>query len=155
MAFATLSFDVAAQSPSRPAIFAAVKQAVAARTTWRLLTREWMIQFASIADFEAFAAALEALHAQFPSEFDYFALHFEPTGGPVVIAPNPQARQPAPIPGAAMAAARAAPTAAAPAAVSVADPAPVLSQLRDLHAFKDWESQPAVGERPRRGGRGR
>jgi len=150
MALATFSFDVALDSPSRAQLFQAVKTATGTRTAWRLLTRQWMIQFASIADFEGFADALEALHASHPAEFDYFALHFDPTGGPVVIAPNPDVRTPVPV---TRAIAAATATAVAPrAAVHVADPTVVLTRLRELHEFDDWEARLArrLGEEPRR-----
>jgi hypothetical protein len=133
MGLATFSYDVAAGASSRAAIAAAVEQQLAPITSWQLLAGLWMLDFPAIADFEAFGAALEALYAQHRGEFDYFALHFDPAGGPVMIAPNPGVRQPQPVPRTRSVAPRA-PGALPRATIEVADPRRVLAELEELHA---------------------
>jgi hypothetical protein len=93
----TLSYDVAAQSTQLPAINAAVVASVGQRKTWQLLSRQWLLSFSSIDDFKAFAAQLETLHTQHAKEFDYFAVLFNPQGGPVIVAPDPDVRMPKPV----------------------------------------------------------
>jgi len=96
MALVVLSCDVA-DSPTAPAVREGLAAAVGTRQAWRLLSRLWMIRCASNADFRALAAACEALHQSSPSAFDYFALHYDPAGGPVLVAPNPALRAPVPL----------------------------------------------------------
>jgi len=96
MALAVFSCDVV-DSPAAPAIRQGLAAAVGARQSWHLLSRLWMIRCASNADFRALAATCEALHQAHPGAFDYFALHYDPAGGPVLVAPSPALRTPAPL----------------------------------------------------------
>lgn len=96
MALAVFSADVA-DTPATAAVREALTGAAGSRQTWHLLSRLWVIRCASNADFRTLAAAWESLHREHPTTFDYFALHYDPAGGPVLVAPNPALRSPAPL----------------------------------------------------------
>jgi len=96
MALAVFSADVA-DTPATAAVREALAAAAGDRQTWHLLSRLWVIRCASNADFRALASAWDSLHREHPTTFDYFALHYDPAGGPVLVAPNPALRTPAPL----------------------------------------------------------